>query len=90
MCPAACLDVALAERAVSKSGRGKNPSRDKDLLSAGRARPACGSIAAALDNISRYRRLLRTSLTELERQFLERRLSEEHTALQVAREHEKS
>jgi hypothetical protein len=34
------------------------------------------------NNISRYRRLLRTSLLPLERQFIERRLSEEEAALQ--------
>ena len=32
-------------------------------------------------NIHRYRRLLRTRLTDLERQFIERRLAEEQTAL---------
>ncbi|MCS3979718.1 hypothetical protein M2191_004401 [Bradyrhizobium japonicum] len=34
------------------------------------------------NNISRYRRLLRTKLSPLERQFIERRLSEEEAALQ--------
>ena len=34
------------------------------------------------NNISRYRRLLKTNLTELEREYLERRLSEEHLALE--------
>jgi hypothetical protein len=34
------------------------------------------------NNISRYRRLLRTRLLPLERQFIERRLSEEEAALQ--------
>ena len=34
------------------------------------------------NNISRYRRLLRTKLLPLERQFIERRLSEEEAALQ--------
>ena len=33
-------------------------------------------------NISRYRRLLKTDLTELERRFLERRLTEEQSALE--------
>jgi len=31
------------------------------------------------NNIARYRRLLRTKLTDLERQFIERRLSEERS-----------
>ncbi|MCS3497537.1 hypothetical protein M2189_003506 [Bradyrhizobium japonicum] len=34
------------------------------------------------NNISRYRRLLRTRLLPLERQFIERRLSDEVAALQ--------
>ncbi|WP_376707392.1 hypothetical protein AB7008_31380 [Bradyrhizobium sp. 521_C7_N1_3] len=34
------------------------------------------------NNISRYRRLLRTKLSTLERQYIERRLSEEEAALQ--------
>jgi hypothetical protein len=34
------------------------------------------------NNIARYRKLLETSLTDLERQFLERRLSEEQSALE--------
>lgn len=33
------------------------------------------------NNISRYRRLLKTTLTELEREFIERRLQEEQSAL---------
>ena len=32
------------------------------------------------NNIGRYRRLLQTKLTDLERQFIERRLSEEQSA----------
>ena len=32
------------------------------------------------NNITRYRRLLKTQLTELERDFIEKRLSEEQTA----------
>ena len=32
-------------------------------------------------NISRYRRLLKTNLSDLERQFLDRRLSEERSAV---------
>ena len=35
------------------------------------------------NNIYRYRRLLGTRLTELERQYLERRLSEEQTAMEL-------
>ena len=34
------------------------------------------------NNISRYRRLLKTKLTEFERQFIERRLSEERYAME--------
>ena len=33
-------------------------------------------------NISRYRRLLKTKLSDLERRFLERRLSEERSAVE--------
>jgi hypothetical protein len=35
------------------------------------------------NNINRYRGLLQTKLTELERQFLERRLSEEQSAIET-------
>ncbi|WP_426611184.1 hypothetical protein [Bradyrhizobium sp. McL0616] len=35
------------------------------------------------NNIGRYQRLLRTTLSELEREFLERRLAEERTALEA-------
>jgi hypothetical protein len=35
------------------------------------------------NNIYRYRRLLATKLSDVERQFIERRLSEEQTALQA-------
>jgi hypothetical protein len=38
-------------------------------------------IRAHRNNIYRYRRLLRTRLSDLERQFIERRLAEEQTAL---------
>ena len=38
-------------------------------------------IRAHRNNIHRYRRLLRTRLSELERQFIERRLAEEQAAL---------
>jgi hypothetical protein len=34
------------------------------------------------NNIARYRRLLKTKLTEHERQFIERRLSEERSAME--------
>ncbi|QIG92074.1 hypothetical protein [Bradyrhizobium sp. 6(2017)] len=35
------------------------------------------------NNIYRYRRLLETQLSTLERQYLERRLSEEQTAIEM-------
>ena len=35
------------------------------------------------NNIARYRRLLKTSLTDLERQFIERRLSEEQSQFEL-------
>jgi hypothetical protein len=35
------------------------------------------------NNIRRYRELLKTRLTELEREYIERRLSEEQSALQA-------
>ena len=38
------------------------------------------------NNIDRYRRLLRTRLTDLERQFIERRLAEELVALELVRQ----
>lgn len=38
-------------------------------------------IRAHRNNIHRYRRLLRTKLSELERHFIERRLAEERSAL---------
>lgn len=34
------------------------------------------------NNISRYRRLLRTELSELERQFIEKRLNEEKSEME--------
>ncbi len=34
------------------------------------------------NNISRYRRLLKTDLSELQRQFIERRINEEKSALE--------
>ncbi|WP_407117718.1 hypothetical protein [Bradyrhizobium sp. LMG 9283] len=38
-------------------------------------------IRAHRNNIHRYRRLLKTSLSQLERHFIERRLAEEQSAL---------
>lgn len=35
------------------------------------------------NNLSRYRRLLKTKLSDIERQFIERRLAEEQTALEA-------
>ena len=35
------------------------------------------------NNINRYRRLLKTQLTECERQFIEKRLSEERSAVET-------
>jgi hypothetical protein len=40
-------------------------------------------IAVHQNNISRYRRLLRTKLTEIERQYVERRLAEERQSLDL-------
>ncbi|MGY4298509.1 hypothetical protein ACVWXN_006604 [Bradyrhizobium sp. i1.4.4] len=37
---------------------------------------------ACHDNVQRYRRLLRTRLTEFERKFIEKRLSEEQSELE--------
>ena len=34
------------------------------------------------NNIARYRKLLKTSLTDLERQFIERRVAEEQSAME--------
>ena len=39
-------------------------------------------LRARRDNVSRYRRLLKTELTELERRYIERRLDEEKSAMQ--------
>ena len=39
-------------------------------------------LRAHANNISRYRRLLKTNLSDLERQFLERRLREERSAIE--------
>ena len=38
-------------------------------------------IRAHRNNIDRYRRLLQTNLSDLERQFIERRLAEEQSSL---------
>ncbi|MGY8637029.1 hypothetical protein RAD15_31620 [Bradyrhizobium sp. 14AA] len=38
-------------------------------------------IRAHRNNLCRYRRLLKTKLSDIERQFIERRLTEEQTAL---------
>lgn len=38
-------------------------------------------LRAHRNNVHRYRRLLQTTLTELEREFIERRLAEEQSAL---------
>ena len=40
-------------------------------------------IRAHRNNIHRYRRLLGTKLSDMERQFIERRLAEEETALKA-------
>ncbi|WFU75049.1 MULTISPECIES: hypothetical protein [unclassified Bradyrhizobium] len=40
-------------------------------------------IRAHRNNVHRYRRLLKTRLSDLERQFIERRLSEEGSALEA-------
>lgn len=40
-------------------------------------------IRAHRNNLSRYRRLLKTRLSDLERQFIERRLAEEQAALEA-------
>jgi hypothetical protein len=40
-------------------------------------------IQAHRNNIERYHRLLQTHLSEIERRFIERRISEEQSALQV-------
>ena len=46
----------------------------------------CARLRAYSNNINRYRRLLRTVLSELERQFIERRLAEEKSEMEsVAR-----
>ena len=42
-------------------------------------------IRAHRNNIHRYRRLLKTKLSQLERHFIERRLAEEQSALDALR-----
>jgi hypothetical protein len=42
------------------------------------------------NNIARYRRLLETNLTELEREYLQRRLSEEQSDLEALGQHRHS
>jgi len=44
-------------------------------------------LRAHRNNVGRYRRLLQTNLTMLERNFIERRLSEEETALNRVESH---
>ena len=39
-------------------------------------------LRARRDNVSRYLRLLKTELTELERRYIERRLNEEKSAME--------
>jgi hypothetical protein len=39
-------------------------------------------LRARRNNVRRYRRLLQTELTELERQYIERRLNEEKSAME--------
>ena len=39
-------------------------------------------VRARRNNVRRYRRLLQTELTELERRFIERRLDEEKSAME--------
>ncbi len=46
-----------------------------------RDRRCTGLLTAHCENISRYRRILRTYLTAIEREFVERRLREEEYAL---------
>lgn len=42
-----------------------------------------GRVRVHKDCIERYRRLLRTSVTDIERRYMERRLSQETSALQA-------
>jgi hypothetical protein len=54
-------------------------------LQGGRAMidPKVASLRSHSNNISRYRGLLRTNLSDLERQFIERRLNEERMAMEA-------
>jgi hypothetical protein len=45
--------------------------------------PQVASLRSHSNNISRYRGLLRTNLSDLERQFIERRLNEERMAMEA-------
>ena len=45
--------------------------------------PDFARIRAHRNNLSRYRRLLKTRLSDLERRFVERRLAEEQAALEA-------
>jgi hypothetical protein len=42
----------------------------------------CAHLRARQNNVRRYRRLLQTELTELERRYIERRLNEEKSAME--------
>ena len=42
----------------------------------------CDHLHVRRNNVRRYRRLLQTELTELERRYIERRLSEEKSAME--------
>jgi hypothetical protein len=42
----------------------------------------CEHLRARRNNVRRYRRLLQTELTELERRYIERRLNEEKLAME--------
>ena len=46
---------------------------------------ATARLSAHANNIARYRRLLETCLTELEREYVQRRLSEEQSGLERLR-----
>ena len=42
----------------------------------------CDHLHVRRNNVRRYRRLLQTELTELERRYIERRLNEEKSAME--------
>jgi hypothetical protein len=73
-----CRNIFLEAGSIPLSDmKGKPlPSGVTMMLDADLAR-----IRAHRNNIHRYRRLLRTKLSELERQFIERRLAEEQSSL---------